>query len=61
MMNIFKKYKIKKQIKNLSEKSRYAIKKMDEYSHDEDCTEWKQWSVLNALYLLEIIKLRSQM
>lgn len=34
MMNIFKKYKIKKQIKNLSEKSRYAIKKMDEHSHD---------------------------
>lgn len=61
MMNIFKKYKIKKQIKNLSEKSQYAIKKMDEHSHDEDCTEWKQWSVLNALYLLEIIKLRSQM
>lgn len=61
MMNIFKKCKIKKQIKNLSEKSQYAMKKMEEHLYDEDCTEWKQWSVLNALYLGEIIKLKSQM
>lgn len=61
MMNIFKKYKIKKQIKNLSEKSQYAIKKMEEHSYDEDCTEWKQWAVLNLLYLEGIIKLKSQM
>lgn len=61
MMNIFKKYKTKKQIKKLSEKSQYAMKKMKEHLHDEDCTEWKQWSVLNVLYLGEIIKLKSQM
>lgn len=36
------------------------MKKMEEHLHDEDCTEWKQWSVLNALYLGEIIKLKSQ-
>lgn len=61
MTNIFRRYKTKKQIKDLSEKSQYAMKKMEEHLHDEDCTEWRQWSVLNALYLGEIIKLKSQM
>lgn len=61
MTNIFRRYKTKKQIKDLSEKSQYAMKKLEEHLHDEDCTEWKQWSVLNALYLGEIIKLKSQM
>ena len=51
MTNIFRRYKIKKQIKDLSEKSQYAMKKMEEHLRDEDCTEWRQWSVLNALYL----------
>ena len=60
MTNIFRRYKIKKQIKDLSEKSQYAMKKMEEHLRDEDCTEWRQWSVLNALYLGEIIKLKSQ-
>ncbi len=40
-MTIFKKWKLRKQLKDLSGKSKYAMQKMDEHEQNEDSTEWK--------------------
>lgn len=60
-MTIFKRHKIKKQIKSLHDKSEYAMTKMMEHQNDEDAIVWKRWALLNALYLGEMVKLKAQL
>lgn len=60
-MNIFKRHKLKKKLRVLRSKSEYAMGKMMEHEHDEDCVVWKKWAVLNAMYLEEMLMLRAQL